>query len=264
MLQIRKYLKIIYRSHIGRKIRDYTGFRSPIFLFHHKNNFISSDLFIWRTDQEIQTVFKASNILKKYYDIESFLTFIFYDRNGKFLMQKNIQFKNLAEELIIDKKLIGFKSYGTFNVFNRPIVKLKKKFNVTNRCYVGYGRNGEFSMVHGNIIGSMINEPFISENRIIDHIKPAITNRKVNFKYFIQKKISKDYNTTFGFTNPLDRRITIEINNSYKINIEPKGCNLLYIRKEDIKKQNIITSDFVFARPILFCENHQFIDCHHG
>ena len=54
-------------------LRNFFGFRPPVVLLDNKKSFLASDLFFWRTDQGYSTIFKASDILKKFYDEESAL-----------------------------------------------------------------------------------------------------------------------------------------------------------------------------------------------
>ena len=47
-------------------------------------NFTSSDSFYWRTDDNFSTIFRYSDIANKYYDTDSSILIIFFDRFGSF------------------------------------------------------------------------------------------------------------------------------------------------------------------------------------
>tara|TARA_B100000315_G_C14578033_1_gene588953 strand:- start:1429 stop:2124 length:696 start_codon:yes stop_codon:yes gene_type:complete len=231
-----------------------------MFLYDCEDDYISSDLFLWRTDKGFETVFKASDILRKYYGVDSVLRVIFYDSSGVFIYQKDFKFDDSTLTIEIKGELLNREDIGTFAVFNVPTEQTSKNINVTNRCYVGYGRNGSFSMVHGNIIGVMTS-PKGTDRGFHQSITPAISGRKGSYKYVIQKRNDGDKNTSLGFTNPLNRRIYVNVNGNIS-QINPRGCALITVdTAEDIFE---VKSDFIFPRPIVICDDGRFIDCLHG
>lgn len=261
---MKKFLKAVFHSKLVRNIRNLTGIRPELFLFAHEDQYLLSDLFIWRTDSNFETVFNASDILNKYYDIPSKLYFIFFDSDGGFILTTELEFKNGVSRLIINEQLIGTNSYGTFCVLNIPTESYTKQINVTNRCYVGYGRDNAFSMVHGNMFALMVTKPSATLDDLITLLRPAISSRKSNFCYHIQKKQPRGTNTSYWFSNPLARSIKINIGNK-TITIQPRGCGFIsFDKNEASSKPHIIKSDFSFARPILINEKDGFLDCHHG
>lgn len=259
---MKRFLKIFFHSKIGRHFRNLIGFRPPIFLYDYEKQYLASDMFIWRTDHGFETIFKASDILKKYYEINSILRVLFYDSNGTLIKESSYDFKGGALTINIDKELLGVEDFGTFCVFNVPKENFSKQLNVTNRCYIGFGRNGSFSMLHGNIVGLMT-DPNTSKTDFEKSIVPAVSPRKGTYKYVIQKKHLTHYTTTLGFSNPLNRNIMISVNGNKKI-IKSRGCVLVPLVIESTNGLVEVYSDFVFPRPIVICDDGKFIDCHHA
>ena len=260
---MKKFLKLVFHSQLGCLIRKVTGFRPPIFLFQYQKQFLASDLFIWRTDEGFETLFNASDILGKFYGLRSKLYFLFFDAQGNFVHSKECFFCEGMVSFLIDKNFIGQEGGGTFCVFNIPLERHHVTLSVTNRCYVGYGKNEEFSMLHGNMHAIMITDPYAPIETILDRIRPAVSERKSNFSYHIQKKFAFNAASSLWFVNPLKRRIKVAVG-SKSIHIEPRGCGFIEIAKTSINDPPIVKSDFCFARPIVFCKKEGFIDCHHG
>jgi len=260
---MKKFLKQLFHSPLGVSLRNISGFRPPIYLHPYQDQFLSSDLFIWRTDKDIETLFKATDILGKFYNLDSKLFFIFFDNYGKLIKSKELHFKNGIAELLIDKEFIGMKGHGTFCALNLPLSAAKRPINVTNRCYVGYGKEKAFSMVHGNLDAVMITNPYTPIDAIIDELRPAVSHRKTSFTYHIQKKASPNSKTSYWFVNPLKRIINVSVNNK-SISLESYGCGYIQIEDPSEDRPHVVQSDFAFARPIVICEKDSIIDCHHG
>jgi len=260
---MKKFLVKLFDSPLGVSLRNILGFRPPIFLFPYQSQFLSSDLFIWRTDNGLETLFKASDILGKFYNLDSKLFFIFFDNSGKFIKSTELEFKNGIAELLVNKEFIGLEGHGTFCALNLPLSKARVAINVANRCYVGYGREKAFSMVHGNLFAVMITNPYTPISDIIEELRPAISHRKTQFAYQVQKKASPNSVINYWFVNPLKRKINISINNK-SISIESYGCGSIEIEDSSDAQPHVIESDFVFARPIIICEKNGIIDCLHG
>ena len=197
-------------------LRNLFGFRPPVVLLENKKSFFASDLFFWRTDQGYSTIFKASDILKKFYDEESALLFIFFDQNGRELFRKTLQFNDGIAELTINTGFIGQEAMGTFCAFNTLMRPTKKKIKATNRCYVGYGKKGSFSMVHGNLLALYTSK--FKDFRLSDiSIKPAVSSKKGNYKYYLQKSNFEFFHNSLIFVNPLDRDITVSVSGNTQI-----------------------------------------------
>ena len=181
---MKKYLKPLYNSALGIAFRNLVGFRPPVSLLENEKSFLASDLFVWRTDQAYSTIFKASDILKKFYDEDSALLLFFFDQNGREIFSKTLHFNDGIAELTIDMALIGTESLGTFCAFNILLNPSENKIKATNRCYVGYGKKGSFSMVHGNLIALYTNK---LKSLGLSDIKPAVSPKKGKYKYYLQK-----------------------------------------------------------------------------
>ena len=82
---------------------------------------MASDLFVWRTDRGYSTIFKASDILKKFYGEDLNFFAFFFDHQGHKILSKALDFNNGMAELTIDKDLIGAEGLGTFCAFNTLI-----------------------------------------------------------------------------------------------------------------------------------------------
>ena len=157
---------------------------------------------------------------------------------------------------------MGVEGKGTFCVFNYPKDKIKQKLSVTNRCYVGYGRNGSFSMFHGNMVALMLSQD-THPSMMANSLSPSVSSRSGTYEYMIQKKFDSESIVTLVFSNPLCRKVNFSVNGK-KSTIKPRGCNLFLF--DGFTADGVITikSDFIFPRPIVICENENYIDCHHG
>lgn len=259
---IRKILKLLFHSKFFRSVRNLVGFRPPVFIYDYEAEYIASDLFIWRTDHGFQTVFKSSDILKKYYGLDSVLKIFFYNHNGKFIKEHTAEYQNYTLEIIINEELLGLSGNGTFCAFHHPKEYVQHNVNITNRCYVGYGRNNSFSMVHGNIIGLMASSK-TNQKELFNSIKPAINERKFKFKYLLQTKKRNLPYSVLAFSNPINRSIFIEVNKK-TYSIHPRGCALVSL--DHVAALDIIEvkSDFANARPIIMYDDGIIVDCLHA
>lgn len=258
---MKKYLKPLYNSSLGVSIRNFIGFRPPKYQFKKESSYLLSDLFVWRTDQGFSTIFKASDIIKKFYGEESCLVLIFFDQNGDEIFQKTLQFNQGLTEIVIDSDFMGTESIGTFCALNTLLNATEIDIRATNRCYIGYGKNGSFSMVHGNLLALYTKKlVYVSEPASIP-LKPAISSRKGKYNYYLQKSNWDFFENNLIFTNPLERDVNITIcGTTYQV--RPKCCKIISVNKnEEIIR---IESDFIFPRPLVFSERDQYVDVHHG
>jgi len=258
---MKKYLRPLFNSFLGVALRNLIGFRPPLYLLENKKTYLASDLFFWRTDQGYSTIFKASDILKKFYDEESDLFLFFFDKQGREIFSKTLHFNNGIAELTIDTRLIGMEGLGTFCAFNILKNKSDKQIKATNRCYVGYGKKGSFSMAHGNLLALYTNKLLSLRSSEPDSIKPAISSKKGKYKYYLQKSNGEIFDNSLIFVNPLDRDISVSVSGN-NVQIGSRCCEAIEVNKYD--EIIVIESDFIFPRPIVFSENGDFIDVHHG
>lgn len=258
---MKRYLKPLYNSRLGVSARNIIGFRPPKYNLNNEQSYLASDLFFWRTDQGFSTTFKASDIIKKFYDQGSCIELIFFNQHGTELFKKTLQFNNDIVEITIDRDLMGTEAVGTFCALNKLMEPPRDEIKATNRCYVGYGKNGSYSMVHGNLKALYTTQLSYQSAPHAIQLKPAISAKKGSYTYYLQKSNTDFFKNNLIFTNPLDRNINITIfNETYRIGA--KCCKIITPGKN--KEVIEIQSDFIFPRPLVFSENGSFIDVHHG
>ena len=124
--------------------------------------------------------------------------FIFFDQNGRELFRKTLQFNDGIAELTINTGFIGQEAMGTFCAFNTLMRPTEKEIKSTNRCYVGYGKKGSFSMVHGNLLALYTNKFKDLRSSDMVSINPAVSSKKGKYEYYLQK-------SNFDFFSQLPR-----------------------------------------------------------
>jgi len=144
----------IYRTKLAKYIRNIINFRPSIDTINHNKAEISiSDAFIWRTDNQICTVFKFKDILKTFFnDNTAQVELIFFDKNNNLVKKKIIDNISSINNLLIDKNFMnGAEDYGIFYIFHNT--DSKNNSIIRNSCYTGYKfRDSIPSFVHGNTI----------------------------------------------------------------------------------------------------------------
>lgn len=259
---MKKYVRPLWEFKITRKIRNLIVFKDNFRRWPLERNYLASDLFIWRTDNGLSTVFKSNNILFDYYSVDSYLKIVFYNKNGKYIRELDVDFVEGLGEILIHKELLGCEDYGTFCVFNMPSGELKQEVKIINRCYVGYGRGKCLSMMHGNLVAVMVN-PKVPGERVVKNIKSAVFSRKTEKKYSIQSPFYSGFTHSLLFSNPSDIAILVNVNGiSYQI--ESRGCNIVTPKFEGDCGKVEIVSDFFYPRPLVITENEKFVDCYHA
>lgn len=224
-------------------------------------NYTSSDSFFWRTDDGYTTIFRYSDIAKKYLNSESDILLVFLDEKGKYIDEKKFKVNNSVNTFIIDSQIVPENKYGSFFAFILPKdISIEKTTQITNRCYVGYSKDNIFySFVHGNEIAKLIklNRKKYKHTSSI----PAIREHNKSTCYFIQKDFTTyDYNEIFFF-NPLKHNIFLKINGEmvnlvtnqtlkYKFGNELSVCS--------------IQSNYFWPRPIVFSYFREYFDVHHA
>ena len=258
---MKRYLRPLYNSFFGVALRNLVGFRPPIYRLENEKSYLASDLFVWRTDRGYSTIFKASDILKKFYGEDSALLLFFFDQHGREIFSKTLHFNNGIAELTIDTGFIGMEGLGTFCAFNILINLSDKQIKATNRCYVGYGKKGSLSMVHGNLLALYTNKFLSLGSSDPVSIKPAISSKKGKYKYYLQKSNRDFFDNSLIFVNPLGRDIRVSVSGNTS-QIGSRCCEVIKVNKCD--EIIVIESDFIFPRPLVFSENGDFVDVHHG
>lgn len=258
--------KLIYKianSRFGCFLRNITGIRLPKFLISCREEYLASDLFVWRTDNNLATIFNSTDLLEQFYGISSILKFVFYDRDGQYLKEFDANFQNGISSLKITKEFMRESSFGTFCVFNIPTEKTSQKLNITNRCYVGFGKDESFSMVHGNMIAKMVDPKLVKNHDVKSLVKPAMSDKKGNYSYALQCSFDPKNKNELVFGNPLNKPIEINIGKQSNT-ISAGGCAILELNIHDADEVVVIESDFFWPRPIVISSNDKYMDCRHG
>ena len=260
---MKKFLKLIFHSALGRRLRDIIGYRPQLNYYNDFDRNTSSDLYFWTTKDGLSTVFKVSNILGKYYDISSSLLLVINTSCGQRLAVHRKKFDTDSITIVFDDSIVPQDSCGTFYALLIPDEAVSSSVNVVNRCYVGYGASSEYSMMHGNQVAIMCpleNDRFSSDSTF--EPLPALNPIKAKFEYFLQESLSSEYRNTLLFTNPLKRKITVELM-SKVIEIPSMGCEAVDVTINSGKERVKITSDFAWPRPSIIIRKDGFIDAHH-
>lgn len=259
---MKKYILRIWHTKLARLVRNYIGFKPDYYRWGaFLRNHLASDLFVWRTDNNLVTIFRGSDILNKYYGLESYLKIFFYDCDGNYLNEVTSGFEDGFAEILMTKNSLGYEGIGTFCVLNMPKNATNEKLSVINRCYVGYGKGDNFSMVHGNIISVMTPSQKLetmNKRRLVSAVYDI--NRQT--QYFIQKNFSSSARHSLMFVNPRDSDISVTANGK-SVKIPSRGCRSVI---PDIDDTGLVSikSNFFSPRPLVMTESGQWIDVHHG
>ena len=256
---MREFLKYIFNSEIIIFFRSLSGFRDPIFNLHNPTSFLVSDLFFWRTDESFSTVFNASDILSKYFGEDSSLLMIFFNSEGCEIFRKIYKFDGDMISVTINKALIGYEGIGTFVALNIPEREIGEGIKITNRCYVGYGKDEAYSMMHGNMLALKAKLP-INRNGPTN-LKSAVSSRRGKYVYYLQRPNLRSLTMSLVFVNPLGRNISIKINSDLHT-LKKGSCCIIDVNSSSTVVK--IESDFIWSRPIIFSRKGDFIDVHHG
>lgn len=253
----------IFYNNFSILIRNFLNIR-PVAIHTENINFTCSisDAFCWRTDKNYKTIFKYSDILKIFENIDSsFIEISFYLKNGSFLKKIKISSLDFSNQLIIDKNFFykEVEDYGTFYIHHfTKENNIKTKTIYSNRCYIGYSLNNNlYSFMHGNTIASI--------KRIDDNDKEVL-NHSINvspnmmYDYKIQKNF-RDYEyVELFFSNPTHKTIKFKINNGTIQKLKKRESKFIKIDKNDTIN---IRSNCSFLRPSAFNYRKEYIDVHH-
>jgi len=258
---MKKYLNNLIQNKFLKKIRVLINYKpKPIEILNFKYSQSVSDAFIWRTDNNFETIFKFTDILKFFYNLDSSLHFSFFDKNHENI--KNINFDSIQGngELQINKEFLGgMEDYGTFYIFHKSnrSSELKKNIILSNRCYVGFSKNKSIpSFVHGNtlVMSSDLNSNIINSNFV--QVSPFYYQN-----YYIQNDLSVFDKTEICICNPTSKKILFFIN---KEKHELKGWNSKIINLSENQQIINIKSKCMFLRPIIFNYKKKFFDVYHA
>ena len=254
-LKISFFNKILRNTYF-KKIRNLIGIRPSFDLVNYSSDKISvSDAFFWRTDNNFETIFKFTNILKYFYNAKSSnIKLLFYSNINKLLKEYNILSSDNFHELKIDKLFLdNIEGYGVFYIFHETNEQLKTI--VRNSCYVGYSLNNNLpSMVHGNTIASQ--KKF--NNKVINHGIGGYSYFK-KFTYIVQNRFNL-IDTEIMLVNPTNKKISIRVNEMH-LNLKKGYSKIVQVGNNDLIK---ITSNCYLLRPIVFERINNFINVYHG
>ena len=226
--------------------------------YYLDKNISMSDAFLFRTDNNYESLLRFNDIPKFFFDYKNTEVEIeFYDNKNNFIKKINLNPHNINNQLLIDKNFLdGREIYGHFYIFHKMDNYKNEQVSFSNRCYVGYANlDKNFSFVHGNT--------YVKAKDLKDgSIYSDFCNRSliVNYRYLVQENFSNiDYVELF-LCNPTSYDLKLRINSE---NYLLKGmCDQIYKFKniDTIK----ITSNCTNLRPIVFTHKDKFYDVHHG
>tara|TARA_B100000575_G_scaffold294297_1_gene309334 strand:+ start:6978 stop:7739 length:762 start_codon:yes stop_codon:yes gene_type:complete len=253
---MKEFLRPIYNHPGIIKMRNLLGIK-PVLFKDLDGAYAGSDLFIWRTDGDFSTIFRASDIAYSYYKKKSRLKLVFFDANGELIKDAEIPFSQEVIDFKISKKFLGIEGFGSFLAFNL-IDETTDLPQITNRCYVGYSLDKDDpSFVHGNVISKYVSQgtkgPDLDlGNKFFEH--------NMSTQYLIQKDFSLLEKSELFFTNPLEKEIIISANEK-SLSIKPMETVKMSINECELIK---VKSNFGFPRPVVFSYRESFFDVHHA
>lgn len=258
---MKSLIRKIYNSNLVIKTRNSINVRPLNQYYNDLNNVSVSDSFLWRTDNNFTTKFKYSDILKLFFsNSNSNASFEFYDYNNKMLKKLDINFKNISDEIIIDKNFFnGLESYGKFYIFHNVDHKIDDDVIIANRCYLGFGKDKKFfSFIHGNAFSVARKIDKKKNYHIFNIIKKSFFQ---NQTYIIQKNFAEYDLTELFFSNPTNENIKFAINESDTCKLKPGRIIKKIFKNTELIK---IKSNCLFLRPIVFSYKEKFFDVHHS
>ncbi len=258
MKSIKSLIKKFTRNDISIIFRNNFRFKEINLNFKDFKCLTVSDCFLWRTDNNFKTIFKFSDILKIFHNInDSKVEIYFYTKDNKFLKKIPIQNLGLSNEIIIDENLLDIKDYGSFYIYHFTNDQKIKDNIIANRCYVGFSQNNNLSsFVHGNAFAKSKNI-----NSMKDFKKNFVNTTffKTNL-YKIQKSFKNYDKIELFFSNPTSKKLNISFSN-INFSLQKSEC-----RKIQLNNQNLIEikSNCLFLRPTIFCYKDNYLDIHHS
>ena len=205
---MRSFLKNIFNSKVFISIRNtFNKFEIQQDIID-KSNFTISDSFLWRTDDNFETKFIFSDILKLFYEQkDTYAEIQIFSHNNQLIKKLNLKKLKLFNELIINKVFLnGYEGYGSFYIFHYSRDVIKEKPVISNRCYTGYKKDNQpFSFLHGNALsrGTSI---YKNDTFNFEIITKSLINNQI---YKIQKNFRRfDFSELF-FINPFQKKLNL-------------------------------------------------------
>ena len=252
----------IINNNLSVNLRNLFNIKPVNLSLRNLNKISISDAFLWRTDNDFNTIFHYTDILSLFYKIQdSFVEIHFYSKKNEKIKIIKFDKLDLSNKLLIDSKYLNeICDYGVFYIYHFTNQNLPKEIIISNRCYAGYSQNGNlYSYIHGNALAKYSR---INDNVDLNSFKSNIIKKTIikNQIYKVQK-LFKDFDKNeLFFANPTSELINFSINDD---NYELKdGCSVLI----DTSKYEtiLIKSNCLFLRPIIFSYKNGFMDAHHG
>ena len=258
---MKKFLSKLIQTKLGKKIRVLINYKPKPIEIHNFNKSQSiSDAFIWRTDNNFETIFRFTNILKFFYNIDSSVNLSFFNKNHEKI--KNIDLENIKnnDEIKINKDFLnGIEDYGTFYIFHKSkkSLEIKNSIILNNRCYVGFSKDKSIpSFVHGN---TLVKSRDLNSNKVNSNFVQISPFYYQN--YYIQNNFSNFDKTEICICNPTSKKIVFFVNNE---RFELNAWNLEIINLSKHSKLINIKSKCMFLRPIIFNYKKNFFDVYHA
>ena len=259
---MKSFVSKIINNNFSINLRNFLNIKPVNLSLINLNKISISDAFLWRTDNNFNTIFSYTDILSLFYKIQdSFNEVHFYSKKNEKIKDIKIDKLNLSNKIIINSKFFdGMYDYGVFYIYHYTNQDLPEEIIISNRCYSGYSQGENlYSYIHGNTLAKYSR---IDDNTNLNIFKSDIIKKTIikNQVYKVQK-LFKDFDKNeLFFANPTSETINFSINeDNYTLN---DGCSILI----DTSKYEtiIIKSNCLFLRPIIFSYKDEFMDVHHG
>ena len=256
---MKSLLNKIFKNRLAILLRNTLNvFPVRVNKYYLNKNISISDAFLFRTDNNFKTIFKYSDILKNFYNLENTsVIFEFYTKQNQLIKKKTINNLFDSNELIIDKNFLnGIEDYGIFYIFHLTKNKINEKIIISNRCYLGFSKNNNLaSFVHGNTLAKY--QSIIELDTGTDLIKNSFFLNQI---YRVQTYFTDYSKSEIFFANPTSKKIAFEIKN-IKYNL--KSGSSVIVDITNIKNLEI-KSNCYFFRPLIFNYKNDFIDVFHS
>jgi hypothetical protein len=232
---------------------------------------VTSDLFLWRCNDNWNTYFELLDIAGLFGDKDNHkIDIIFFDNNGiKFHQELISLFGFKRQRLDISKLLFSLNKlpseYGLFCIFHKktPNTVSQTGSFIAERGYSSYQyKNAPLSSyVHGNI------DAIDSSMKLLGGT--SFYNRNYNLQYLFEPKKSyeiclinpseKIKKIEFSLENPISKMKSIQ-----KIKLKPLEIFMMPIKDLNNECFVSIRSKMIMARPLVFCFENENFDVFHG
>ena len=183
---MKTFFRTLLRSNTLKEIRCLLNIRPDLYTYTDKNEISASDLFVWRNNENIKTVYVTDNPVKKYLKKKAILNLIFFNSDGRYICEKKFLIEDDVFSIKIKKIDNRLQGEGTFYAFIIPeALEFNDSLSIINKTYVGYyAEKNNYSFVHGNLVAGYTDINY--SNIKINEIRQTIVNvrkKKQNIKY---------------------------------------------------------------------------------